>query len=115
MVGKKIKQFRVENGLTQAELAKKIGVSPSAVGMYEQNRREPDGDTLRKLAAVLGCSTDELLNSRRCSDVKDVIDDLARTLERQPGLMFNGAPLTRSDREKLIRAIRIATAISSQN
>lgn len=109
----KLRQLRTERGMTQARLAAELGVSPSAVGMYEQGRRQPDGALLARMAAVLRCSTDELLGVERPREVDDVIDGFARTLERQPGLMYNGAPLTKSDREKLVSAIRVAAAISS--
>ena len=114
MLKDKLKQFRLEKGCTQAELAAKLGISPSTVGMYEQGRRRPDGETLARMAALFGCTTDELLDVNRPSDVNDVIDSFARTLERQTGLMYNGNPLSRADREKLVNAIRIAAAISSQ-
>ena len=81
--------------------------------MYEQGRREPDGDLLARMAAVLRCSTDELLGAQAPHEVDDVIDSFARTLEQQPGLMFHGAPMTADDRRKLVDAIRIATAISA--
>ncbi|MCI1965660.1 MAG: helix-turn-helix transcriptional regulator [Oscillospiraceae bacterium] len=114
MLNQKIRQLRRERGMTQKELARRIGVSTSAVGMYEQGRREPDTALLARLAAVLDCSTDELLGTAYSGgDVGDVIDSFARTLERQPGLMFNGAPISRGDREKLAHAIRVAAALSS--
>ena len=40
--------------MTQAALAKRLGLSPSAVGMYEQGRREPSAQTLVDLARELG-------------------------------------------------------------
>ena len=49
ILGKNIQQLRKSIGLTQSELAKKIGVSGSAVGMYEQGRREPDNDIMIRL------------------------------------------------------------------
>lgn len=110
----KLKELRKERGMTQAELARRLGTSASAVGMYEQGRREPDGGTLTRMAKLLNCTTDELLDAGRPNDVSDAIDSFARTLERQPGLMFHGSPLTKSDREKLVSAIRIAAAISAQ-
>ena len=113
MKTEKLKQIRAERGLTQAQLAGLLGVSPSAVGMYEQGRREPDDALLVRMASVLHCSTDELLEADQPHEVNEVIDRFARTLERQPGLMYHGAPLTKSDREKLVSAIRIAAAISS--
>jgi len=109
----KLRQLRLERGITQAKLAEKIGVSPSTVGMYEQGRRQPDVKTIAKIASVLGCSTDELLEIERPNDINDAIDGFARTLERQSGLMFNGEPLSASDRENLINAIRVAAAITA--
>ena len=113
MITEKLKQYRLERGLTQAQLAKLLEVSPSAVGMYEQGRREPDGGLLARMASVLRCSTDELLGVEQPNEVNEVIDSFTRTLERQPGLMFHGAPMTAADREKLINAIRVAAAISA--
>ena len=61
MLGLRIALLRVEKGWSQAELAKRIGVSPSAVGMYEQGRREPSLDLLVRLALELSVTTDYLL------------------------------------------------------
>lgn len=61
MIGLRIAILRVEKGWSQAELAKRIGVSASAVGMYEQGRREPSLALLVCLAQTLGVTTDYLL------------------------------------------------------
>lgn len=114
MLNEKIRQLRMERGITQKELAARLRMSASAVGMYEQGRRVPDSRMLRRIASALDCSADELLGTDRAADVNDVIDGFARTLERQPGLMYNGAPISRNDREKLANAIRIAAAITSR-
>ena len=52
MFGKKLKMLRKKAGFTQANLAKKLGISPSSVGMYEQGRREPDSVMLVKIAEL---------------------------------------------------------------
>ena len=62
MLGDIIKKERINKKITQNELAKIIGVSPSTIGMYEQNRREPDSESLLKLADYFNVSTDYLLN-----------------------------------------------------
>ena len=59
-IGKRIRKFRLAAGLTQAELAKKIGTTPSAIGMYENGRREPSFDTLEDIAIALGVTTQRL-------------------------------------------------------
>ena len=58
---KVFKQLRGENGLTQQELAKKLGVSRSAVGMYEKGEREPDFETLEAIADFFNVDMDYLL------------------------------------------------------
>lgn len=63
MLGEKIRKLR-GNNMTQRELAKRLGISPSAVGMYEQNRREPDLDTLKKIADLFDVTLDSLLDYR---------------------------------------------------
>ena len=61
MLGERIMLLRRGSGWSQTELAKQLHISPSAVGMYEQGRREPSLQALVELAAVFGVSTDYLL------------------------------------------------------
>ena len=62
MLGARIALLRRQRGMSQKELAARLGVSPSAVGMYEQGRREPDCAGLLKLAEIFGVSVDLLLS-----------------------------------------------------
>ena len=57
--------------MNQAELAKRLNISTSAVGMYEQGRREPSVETLIALSREFGVSLDYLLSGRPDS-VRDV-------------------------------------------
>ena len=61
MLGMRIAILRISKSWSQAELAQRIGVSASAVGMYEQGRREPSLGLLVRLAQELGVTTDYLL------------------------------------------------------
>lgn len=54
-------KYRKEKGLTQKELAKAMGITPVAITQYETGVRKPDIVKLKKLAAILGCTTDQLL------------------------------------------------------
>lgn len=49
MLGERIAELRKELELSQEELAKKIGVSRSALSLYEIDRREPDLETVKKI------------------------------------------------------------------
>lgn len=59
--GDLLRSFRQTKGMTQKELADKLSISPSTIGMYEQNRRVPDIDTISKIAQIFSVSVDYLL------------------------------------------------------
>lgn len=61
MLGHRIQLLRSQKGLSQAALARKLHISASTLGMYEQGRREPALDTLVLLAQELEVTTDFLL------------------------------------------------------
>lgn len=60
-VGARIKAMRKKIGLTQAEVAKKLGIATQSVTNYEAGKTDPSIRNLISLAAVLGVSTDYLL------------------------------------------------------
>ena len=57
----KVKEIRNKIGLTQGELAVKIGVNQNTVSQWETGERVPRADKLIQLAEILGCTVDELL------------------------------------------------------
>ncbi len=59
--GALIAKLRKEKNLTQAELAKRIGVTDKAVSKWEQGRGMPDTGLLKPLCDELGVTTDEFL------------------------------------------------------
>lgn len=84
MIGDRIKEERIIRNITQQELGKLLGVSPSTIGMYEQNRRQPDGDTIVKLSEFFDVSTDYLLGR---TDVKNQSEKISNAVEDDPELI----------------------------
>ena len=78
MMGARIAALRRQAGLSQAELAQRIRVSPSAVGMYEQGRREPSADMLVQIARVLGVSVDYLLTGASGREETESLENMLR-------------------------------------
>lgn len=60
-VGSRIKKEREAAGMTQAELANKIGTASSMIGQWENNNRNPKSAVLEKIATALNISIDRLL------------------------------------------------------
>lgn len=61
MLGARIATLRRKAGWSQSQLAEYLQISPSAVGMYEQGRREPSAELLVAMAHRFGVSVDYLL------------------------------------------------------
>ncbi|MCF7930788.1 MAG: helix-turn-helix domain-containing protein [Acholeplasmataceae bacterium] len=61
-IGNLIQQLRIKNGLTQAQLAEKLGITDKAVGKWEQGQGDPDLSLIKPISKFFGISTDELLN-----------------------------------------------------
>lgn len=61
IIGKRIKELRKANGLTQLELATHIGIVQHTLSGYEKSISQPDIETLEKLAVYFSVSTDFLL------------------------------------------------------
>ena len=62
VTGNTIKELRESRGLTQAELAERIGVSSKTVSKWETAKGLPDISLLQPLAGALGISVIELMN-----------------------------------------------------
>lgn len=56
-----IKKYRIASELTQKELALKMGVKQGCISMWERKERNPDIVSLKKLAFILGCTADQLI------------------------------------------------------
>ena len=87
MLGIRIAILRISKGWSQAELAQRIGVSASTVGMYEQGRREPSLALLVRLAQELGATTDYLLMGETPDSNPSSASDLPSLSVRTEALM----------------------------
>ena len=98
MLGPRIAVLRREAGLSQAELARRLKISPSAMGMYEQGRREPSAEILVAMARELDVSTDYLLtgqprtaaeSERTAQAILSRVDDTQRKLDSRRDRPFS--------------------------
>lgn len=65
-----LKELRKNANLSQAGLAKLCGVTQATIAMWENGERKPDIIMLKRLAYILGCTTDDLLASIPVPEVK---------------------------------------------
>lgn len=64
-LGVRLKDLRKGHGLTQLQVAQRVGISKAMVSSYELSARQPSYDVLVKLAVLYGVTTDYLLGVER--------------------------------------------------
>lgn len=125
MLGDRLKKLRGD-GRTQEDVAKAVGVSRAAYSHFENNRNEPDNDTLKKLAQYYDVSIDYLLGKSdkphyyslsekdtRAIDqkIKDIIDGLDPD---GPDFFKNDAELSNEDKRLLAVSLRQSYALARE-
>lgn len=77
MLGQVIRRLRIERGIKQEELGRRVGVSKQSVSNWENDNIMPSIELLVRLADYFGVSTDYLLcrEERRSLDVTGLDDD----------------------------------------
>jgi len=63
-IGERVRELRKKHKMTQAEVARKIGVSSPTITQWENNQTSPKGDNLLKLSQVLSCTPDYLMSGK---------------------------------------------------
>ena len=113
----KLASLRRERGMTQADLAARLGISKSAVSMYERGNREPELDLLQKMADLFRVSVSSLLGREE--------DDLLRgdpeltgyleSLRDRPELRMLFSLTQNATKEDVEAAVRIIEALRGRN
>lgn len=72
MIGERLKQLRIKNGLKQQELADMFGLSSGTISFYESEQRKPDIDFIVAVAKYFDVSTDYLLGLTNATDKENI-------------------------------------------
>lgn len=91
MIGKKIKKLRKTSGITQADLARELGITRSSVNAWEMGVSLPSTLYVIELARIFKVSTDYLLDVEREAvlDISGLDDDSIKILTAMVYYMRN--------------------------
>ncbi len=117
-----LKDLRTSHKLTQAELAQAVGISQTAISLYERGEREPDMQLLRAFAELFSVDmnfllgtearpapqkdTEPTLNVRDQRDIGKKMRSMLELFDSDEALMFDGEPLDDETRELLKESYR---------
>lgn len=115
MNGKNIIQYREDNGISQIELAEKLGVARSTLSRWEKNKTTPHGDDYSKLKTLIG---DEYLSDEDLSERKTTIDAIGEVSDRVDNILYQVSQIKSNQRsfeevnnKSILRHRRIRTAV----
>ncbi|KZM54943.1 helix-turn-helix domain-containing protein [Aeribacillus pallidus] len=131
MFGKRLASLRKKMGISQYELADRLGFSRGQLANYEQGKRQPDFDTLQKIADFFEVSTDYLLGRSENKksdwdsklpeltekDERDIAKQLEKILDSMDSgtaLAFDGEPLDEETKELVRAAIESNLRLTKQ-
>jgi transcriptional regulator with XRE-family HTH domain len=80
------KRLRIERGLSQADVAERLGVSGPSISGWESGRARPKEDRLADLAGILGVSVPQLLLDPQPDAMHKIIDDSRAQVARATGV-----------------------------
>lgn len=78
MFSDRLKELRLEKGLTQERFAQELNVSKGAIAMWETGKRTPDIEMLKTISNYFSVSVDELIGNDISSTKKEIssLDDV---------------------------------------
>lgn len=114
-VGTRIKTMRLSRGLSQSELADKIGASRSAITMWETDSRRPSLDMFDALADEFNVPLSAIMEDERQQQEDEEVWELRESMRRNPEMrvLFRAAKGATS--KQLKQAVAILEALKASD
>jgi len=115
-LGKRLKSEREKRNWSQKYVADKAGITNTVLSNYERDYRDPDTETLKRLADLYEVGTDYLLgrsinsdfSARDEKDIAKRMEEIKKDLTSEDGLLFNGEPMSEEAVESFLEAMEYA-------
>ncbi len=116
MLGNRLLAYRRREGMSQQQLADKLGVARSTVARWEKENNAPSVPEIKKISDLLGLSEQELLSEEdrveddTVSDLEETINDISYGVNEQRKVLeeISSKHATSSDIEKLRDTIDVS-------
>ena len=90
IIGERLKELRLQHGLTQEQLGEYLGLTKCAISLYESEKRNPSLENIIELMYLFGVSADYLLGADSIVEIKNEESPKYRTLTKEELLFIEG-------------------------
>lgn len=115
MFADSFKNLRIRSGLTQEELAEKLGKAKSTISMYENGNREPDYETLEEIADFFNVDINTLVDSKQSVQFNEELTEYLEELKNRSELRMLFKLAKNATKQDVEQAVRIIEAIAKKD
>lgn len=116
MINEKLSYLRKKRNISQKELADLLKVAPSTISMYENGKRTPNEEVLKRIAGIFNVSIDYLLGYSTIKDSdnnhQDEFEEYLEELRSNPKMRILFDHAKNATKEELSAAIAFFDAIN---
>ena len=95
MNGKNIAKYREDNGISQVEMAERLGIAPSTLSRWELNKTAPKGEDFDRLKELIG---EEYLTDEDLSETKKTIQAISEVSDRVNSILYQVTKIEENQR-----------------
>ena len=95
MNGKNIAKYREDNGISQVEMAERLGIAPSTLSRWELNKTAPKGEDYDRLKELVG---EEYLTDEDLSETKKTIQTISEVSDRVDSILYQVTKIEKNQR-----------------
>lgn len=101
--------------MNQEELAKRLGLSKSAISMYEKGAREPSLEVLEAIADTFNVDMNTLTDSKTSADLNDEVQEYLEHLKNRSEMRMLFSVAKGATKEDIMQAVKIIEALKKDD
>ena len=115
MFGDVLRSLRLNAGLSQEELGKKLGLAKSTISMYESGTREPNLEVLEAIADTFNVDMNTLTDSKVSADLSNELQEYLEELKNRSEMRMLFSLAKGATKEDVMQAVKIIDALKKDD
>lgn len=115
MFGDVLRSLRLNAGLSQEELGKKLGLAKSTISMYESGTREPNLEVLEAIADTFNVDMNTLTDSKVSADLSNELQEYLEELKNRSEMRMLFSLAKGATKEDVMQAVKIIEALKKDD